>query len=138
MAQSLGRKGTLSRRNDYHAPGDPRDRSTPTNAYSGRETRFLPNPETDSGRYTIKKPPAIALSEPFPLLDPGQYVAVCTEATFAWARQWNKWIARLVLEPLNYQGRPYTGRLCKFLGLGKNKERPTQDRRAISGNCTWK
>jgi hypothetical protein len=29
-----------------------------------------------------------------------------------------------VLEPENYQGRPYTGRLCKFLGLGKNKERP--------------
>jgi len=29
-----------------------------------------------------------------------------------------------VLEPQNYQGRPYTGRLCAFLGLGKNPERP--------------
>lgn len=72
----------------------------------------------------MKQPPRIALSEPFPLLDPGCYVAICPEATFAWARQWNKWIARLVLEPENYEGRPYMGRLCKFLGLGKNKERP--------------
>jgi hypothetical protein len=72
----------------------------------------------------VRQPPTIELSEPFPLLDPGQYVAACTEATFAWARQWSKWIARLVLEPQNYQGRPYNGRLCKFLGLGKNRERP--------------
>lgn len=70
------------------------------------------------------KQPTITLSEPFPLLDSGIYVAVCSEATFAWARQWRKWIARLVLEPQNYQGRPYTGRLCAFLGLGKNPERP--------------
>ncbi len=68
--------------------------------------------------------PPITLSEPFPLLDDGQYVARCTEATFAWARQWNKWMARLVLEPLNYQGRPYSGRLCKFLGLGKDPQKP--------------
>ena len=68
--------------------------------------------------------PSISLSEPFPLLDPGSYVALCTEATFAWARQWRKWIARLVLEPQNYQGRSYTGRLCAFLGLGKSPERP--------------
>jgi len=72
----------------------------------------------------VKKPPSIALSEPFPLVDTGHYVAVCSEATFAWARQWKKWIARLVLEPENYTGRPYTGRLCAFLGLGKNPERP--------------
>jgi hypothetical protein len=72
----------------------------------------------------VKQPPSITLSEPFPLLDPGQYVAVCAEATFAWARQRKKWIARLVLEPQNYQGRPYTGRLCAFLGLGKNPEHP--------------
>jgi hypothetical protein len=58
------------------------------------------------------------------LLDPGCYVAICSEATFAWARQWKKWIARLVLEPKNYTGSPYTGRLCRFLGLGKNRERP--------------
>jgi hypothetical protein len=29
-----------------------------------------------------------------------------------------------VLEPENYQGRQYTGRLCKFLSLGKNREHP--------------
>jgi hypothetical protein len=72
----------------------------------------------------VKQPLSITLSEPFPLLDPGQYVARCTEATFAWARQWKKWIARLVLEPLNYEGRPYSGRLCKFLGLGKDPQKP--------------
>jgi hypothetical protein len=70
------------------------------------------------------KQPFITLSEPFPLLDPGQYVARCTEATFAWARQWKKWIARLVLEPQNYTGRPHTGRLCCFLGLGKDPQKP--------------
>jgi len=66
----------------------------------------------------------IMLSEPFPLLDPGDYVARCSEATYAWARQWSKWRGRLVLEPTNYTGRPYTGRLCKFLGLGADKQRP--------------
>lgn len=78
----------------------------------------------------MKQTPSISLSEPFPLLDPGQYVAVCTGATFAWARQWKKWIARLVLEPENYQGRPYQGRLCAFLGLGKNPERPYAGRQS--------
>ena len=29
-----------------------------------------------------------------------------------------------MLEPQNYHGRRYTGRLCAFLGLGKNPERP--------------
>jgi hypothetical protein len=72
----------------------------------------------------MKQPPTISLSAPYPYLSEGRYVATCTEATFAWARQWNKWIAMLVLEPQNYEGRPYTGRLCKFLGLGKNKEQP--------------
>ena len=71
-----------------------------------------------------KKHPVISLSEPYPLLDPGHYVAVCTKATYEWSRQWNKWIVILVLEPLNYQGRPYTGRLCKFLFLGTDKQRP--------------
>jgi hypothetical protein len=72
----------------------------------------------------VSQQPRITLSEPFPLLDPGWYVARCTEASYAWARQWKKWIARLVLEPMNYCGRPYTGRLCKFLGLGKDPQRP--------------
>ena len=53
-----------------------------------------------------------------------RYFAVCTEATFDWARQWKKWMARLVLEPQNYRGRPYQGRLCKFLSLGRDPERP--------------
>jgi hypothetical protein len=72
----------------------------------------------------MNQQPQITLSEPFPLLDPGQYIALCTKATYAWARQWKKWIARLVLEPQNYQGRPYTGQLCKFLGLGKDPTKP--------------
>ena len=72
----------------------------------------------------MKQVPSIALSDPFPLLDPGCYAARCSEATYDWARQWKKWIARLVLIPENYQGRPYTGRLCAFLGLGKNPNRP--------------
>jgi len=72
----------------------------------------------------VNQQPKITLSEPFPLLDPGLYVARCTEAAYAWARQWKKWIARLVLEPMNYTGRPYAGRLCKFLGLGKETQRP--------------
>jgi hypothetical protein len=71
-----------------------------------------------------EQPPSITLSEPFPLLDPGWYVARCPEAAFAWARQWKKWIARIVLEPQNYTGRPYTGRLCCFLGLGKDPQNP--------------
>jgi hypothetical protein len=66
----------------------------------------------------------VSLSEPYPLLDPGNYVALCTEATLDWARQWRKWIARFALQPLNYQGRPYTGRLCAFLGLGTDVKRP--------------
>ena len=68
--------------------------------------------------------PPIALSEPYPLLDPGEYIALCTAADFAWARQWKKWIAKLSLEPQNYAGRPYIGQLCKFLGLGKNPDQP--------------
>ena len=72
----------------------------------------------------MKELPAITLSEPFPLLSPGRYVARCVEATFAWSRQWKKWIARLVLAPENYQGAAYTGRLCAFLGLGKNPQNP--------------
>jgi len=66
----------------------------------------------------------ILLSAPYPLLDEGCYLASCIEATFAWARQWKKWIARLVLEHVNYTGRPYTGKLCKFLSLGCDPNRP--------------
>jgi|GEM_PF-3922518 len=70
------------------------------------------------------KKPLITLSEPYPLLDPGKYIAQCVEADYAWARQWKKWMVRLILKPFNYSGRPYTGKLCKFLSLGKNPERP--------------
>jgi hypothetical protein len=66
----------------------------------------------------------IRVSTPYPLLDSGEYVAVCVEATFAWARQWKKHMARLVFEPQNYTGRPFQGKLCKFLSLGRNQERP--------------
>ncbi len=75
-----------------------------------------------SNRQTAK--PAIRVAEPYPLLDPGEYLALCTEASFEWARRWSAWKARLVLEPKDYRGRPYTGRLCKFLNLGKNAQAP--------------
>lgn len=68
--------------------------------------------------------PMITLSDPRPLLDPGSYKALCTEATIAWARQWKKWIARLVMEPQDYAGRSYNGKLCKFLNVGTNPARP--------------
>ncbi|MDP9159836.1 MAG: hypothetical protein M3O09_06350 [Acidobacteriota bacterium] len=67
---------------------------------------------------------AVTLSSPYPLLDPGEYLAICTEATFEWARQWRKHMARLVLNPQNYNGRSYQGKLCKFLSLGRDPERP--------------
>jgi len=68
--------------------------------------------------------PAIRIAEPYPLLDPGEYVALCTEASFEWARQFGAWKARLVLGPQDYRGRPYTGRLCKFLNLGTKPQAP--------------
>ena len=77
----------------------------------------------------------ITLSAPYPLLDEGEYVALCTEASFAWARQWKKWIARLALEPQNYRGRPYQGTLCKFLSLGKNPERPCAGHHSAFASC---
>jgi len=123
VAQSLGREGTLSHRNDFQASNRLAanvNAKRPNGDAMCCSSRRSALPEGTS----IKQPPSIALSEPFPLLESGSYVAVCNEATFAWARQWRKWIARLVLEPQNYQGRPYTGRLCAFLGLGKNPERP--------------
>ena len=70
------------------------------------------------------KKPVITLAEPYPLLDPGEYFAVCTDANFEWAKQFSAWKVRLVLEPQNYAGRPYTGKLCKFLDLGKNPTAP--------------
>ncbi len=74
-------------------------------------------------RRTAPKP-VIMVAEPYPLLDPGEYVARCTQATFEWARRWSAWKARLVLEPQDYRGRPYTGILCKFLNLGKDPQAP--------------
>jgi hypothetical protein len=66
----------------------------------------------------------IILGDPYPLLDAGTYRAKCLEATMAWARQWKKFKARLVMEPQNYTGRPYHGHLCAFLDLGSNPHRP--------------
>src|SRR3974390_2790568 len=71
-----------------------------------------------------RRPPSIRLAEPRPLLDEGEYLAICREASYAWARQWKKWMARFVLEPLDYKGRPYVGKLCAFLSLGGNPEQP--------------
>jgi len=68
--------------------------------------------------------PTITLSEPYPYLTPGNYVARCTAADFAWAIRWKKWIAKLDLEPQNYNGPRYPGKLCKFLGLGRNPGKP--------------
>ncbi len=72
----------------------------------------------------MSQKPIITLSEPYPYLDPGNYVALCSEADFAWSNQWKKWIAKLVLQPKDYPGRPYIGSLCKFLGLGRNPAKP--------------
>jgi hypothetical protein len=68
--------------------------------------------------------PRIKVADPYPLLDPGDYLAICTEANFQWSKQFSAWKARLVLEPQNYTGRPYVGKLCKFLDLGKDHEAP--------------
>jgi hypothetical protein len=65
----------------------------------------------------------ITTSEPNPLLDEGQYLAECTEASFAWAHQWRQWKARLVLNPQEYTGKPYTGRLCRFFNLGQDRNK---------------
>jgi hypothetical protein len=88
-----------------------------------RLTPFPARAEECGNRQTAPKP-AIRIAEPYPLLDPGEYVALCTEAAYAWARHLSAWKARLTLEPQDYRGRPYTGKLCKFLGLGKNPEAP--------------
>jgi len=80
----------------------------------------------------------ITTSEPNPLLDEGQYLAECTEASYAWAHQWRQWKARLVLDPKStailalagvdprekYSGKPYTGRLCRFFNLGQDRNKP--------------
>ena len=72
----------------------------------------------------MKSSRVVMVSSPYPLLDPGEYVAFCREASLAWARQWKKWIARLAFEPQTYSGRSYQGTLCKFLSLGTNPEFP--------------
>jgi hypothetical protein len=69
------------------------------------------------------KPP-ITISAPYPLLDEGEYLAECTESSYAWAHRWRKWKARLVLAPKDYTGKPYTGQLCRFFNLGNNSSSP--------------
>jgi hypothetical protein len=68
--------------------------------------------------------PLITLAEPYPLLDPGKYIANCPAADFEWAKRFGAWKVRLVFEPQNYTGRPYSGKLCKFFDLGKNPQKP--------------
>src|SRR5438105_2886025 len=65
----------------------------------------------------------VTLGAPRPLLDEGVYLATCIEAELWWSRRWKKWQARLVLEPSNYAGKVYAGKLCKFFQLG-NRENP--------------
>jgi hypothetical protein len=69
------------------------------------------------------KPP-ITISAPYPLLDEGEYLAECTESSYAWAHRWRKWKARLVLAPKDYKGKAYTGQLCRFFNLGNNPSSP--------------
>jgi hypothetical protein len=66
----------------------------------------------------------ISVEEPRPLLDEGNHLATCIDATCAWSRRWKKWIVVLKMEPLDYHGRSYSGTLCKFLALGTNPKRP--------------
>jgi hypothetical protein len=75
--------------------------------------------------------PAITIAKPYPLLDAGDYVAVCTEADYEWAKRYRAWKVRLVFKPLDYSGRPYIGRLCKFLDLGKNPHAPYAGPRSL-------
>lgn len=75
-------------------------------------------------RPVVEQKPVITTSEPNPLLDEGQYLAECTEASFAWAHQWRQWKARLVLDPQEYTGKPYIGRLCRFFNLGQDRNKP--------------
>jgi hypothetical protein len=91
-----------------------------------RSVTAKPNGRTHTERdsRTTSVPITISVEEPRPLLDEGEYLARCSDATVAWARRWKKWISRLVLEPLDYNGQPYTGSLCKFLQLGSNRQRP--------------
>lgn len=72
----------------------------------------------------MNQQPLIRLSEPRPLVDMGVYRATCTAATCAWASQYRKWKAILVLELHNYTGKPYHGNLCAFFNLGANREHP--------------
>jgi hypothetical protein len=81
-------------------------------------------PRAPSGLSSSPQPMTISVGEPRPLLDEGDVLARCTDATCAWSRRWKKWIVRLVMEPLDYDGRPYTGSLCKFLSLGTNPKKP--------------
>jgi len=85
----------------------------------GHSGRFSTAPEA-----TPRQKPLIAVAQPYPLLDPGEYIAVCTNADYEWAKRFSAWKARLVLEPHDYAGRPYVGKLCKFFDLGKNPQGP--------------
>src|SRR5208337_2505908 len=81
-------------------------------------------PRSPSRLSASPQPMMISVEEPRPLLNEGAYLARCTDATCAWSRRWKKWIVRLVMELLDYDGRPYSGSLCKFLSLGTNPKKP--------------
>jgi hypothetical protein len=84
-----------------------------------RSERIAPS----NRRASAAKPP-ITIAAPYPLLDEGEYVAECTDSSYAWANRWRKWKARLVLNPTNYTGKAYSGQLCRFFNLGNNLKSP--------------
>lgn len=51
-------------------------------------------------------------------------MARCVEATCEWSRRWREWVAILKMDPLDYAGKPYVGRLCKSFNLGQDPKRP--------------
>ena len=75
-------------------------------------------------RVRVERKPVITTSEPYPLLEEGQYLAECTEADYDWSHRWRQNKARLVLSPQDYTGKPYTGRLCRFFNLGQDRNKP--------------
>ena len=77
-----------------------------------------------SNHRPVDQKPAITVAAPYPLLDEGEYLAECTKASYEWANRYRKWKARLVLSPLDYSGKAYTGQLCRFFNLGNNPDSP--------------
>ena len=92
-------------------------------------------------RPVVEQKPVISTSEPNPLLDEGEYLAECTEASFAWAHQWRQWKARLVLDPHSPHESPEDltpGDSAGFSISGRIATNLTRALAVISGRCGWK